>query len=140
MFAGLLSASLHVLASEILTFDRPVPRSSFEKIKTFSVNALQEDADNLSIARVDLNQDGLDEFVARKKECTRTTPCLYTILAESDDSIVSLGAFEGTGLLLGSEFTHGVRNLLVFENMRNDFDYVLYTWHPEVSAYRKARP
>lgn len=131
-------AALPALAAESLRFDNALPRSSIERIKSYSFNVLNHDIENLEIARIDLNGDGLDEFIARQKNCTQTGVCAYHVLAETPDGILPLGAFEGLNVLLGSEFSHGVRNLMVFKNTVNDYDFSLYTWHPETSAYRKA--
>lgn len=135
-FPGLWAWS--ALAAEELLYDTPIPRSSFEHIKSFSIKTLKADASRLKIAKTDLNGDGLYEFITRDKYCKSDSPCRFDVLAENHGDIYSLGTFEGQDLLLGNEFTHGVRNILVFGNATNDFDYELYTWHPETSSYRKA--
>ena len=121
--------------AEILRFDEDIPQSSRQKIISF-----QEPTTHPAIAKADLNGDGLHEFILRPNECPEKTPCPYNILAETDTGMVSLGSIEGYNLLLGSEFTHGVRNLLIFKSSVNDFDYALYTWHPETSKYRMSQP
>lgn len=127
-------------AAEKLRFDSDVPRSSFEKIKSFSNNTLNKSISGFDIAGTDLNSDGLDEYVLRSKRCENMTLCQFGILAETDGGIHVLGEFKGKNLLLGNEYTHGVRNILIFGNLMNDFDYEVYTWHPEASSYRKVRP
>ncbi|MEZ5813808.1 MAG: hypothetical protein R3E13_03675 [Alphaproteobacteria bacterium] len=138
LFLALLGASASAHAAESLHFNATIPRSSFEKIKFYASNALGEDIQNFDIGKTDLNNDGLDEFITRSKNCEKTLKCRFYIFAETNDSILSLGTFEGKNLLLGNEFRHGIRNLLIFNNPSNDFDYHLYTWHPETSAYRKS--
>ena len=127
-------------AAEALRFDSSIPRSSFESIKHFSNNALDKSISGIDIAEADLNQDGLSEFILRSKSCKTLPVCRFDILAETDEGIVSLGTIQGKNLLLGNEFTHGVRNILLFEEAMNDFDYELYTWHPELSSYGKDQP
>lgn len=137
---ALLGAFSPAFAAETLRFSEPVPRSSLEKIKPYIFNSLNKDIQDFEIGKTDLNSDGLDEFIARSKQCETPARCEFHILAESDDAVLPLGSFEGKSIALGNEFRHGVRNLLVFHNEANDFDYHLYTWHPELSAYRKSGP
>ena len=125
-------------AAEVLKFNTDIARSSFERIKLYVSNNLESDINTQDIAKTDLNNDGLYEFILRPKGCGADTKCRYMVLAEDGPEIYTLGDFEGVNLLLGAEFKHGIRNLLVFNNAANDFDYELYTWHPKASAYRKS--
>lgn len=127
-------------AAEKLRFDSPIPRSSFEKIKSFSRSDLKKNIDLFQIAAADLNRDGLEEYIIRAKDCGKNGLCDFTVLAETREGIFQLGSFTGQNLLLGNEYTQGVRNILIFDNRMNDFDYELYTWHPETSSYGKERP
>lgn len=136
----LLGVNMAASAAENLYFDQDIPRSSLEKIKTYSINALEQDIQNFEIGKADLNNDGLDEFIARTKNCNIDGKCQFHVLAEADGYIQSLGILAGQNLLLGNEYRHGIRNLLVFKDASNDFDYELYTWHPETSEYRKSAP
>ncbi len=138
IFLALVSVNTAARAAETLRFNENLPHSSFEKIKSYSSNSLDKNIQDFEIGKADLNNDGLDEFIARPKNCQKTPTCEFYVLAETPGAIVSLGRFEGQHVALGSEYRHGVRNLLVFYNGANDFDYHLYTWHPEISAYRKS--
>ena len=138
LFLALLSVSTLASAAETLRFDEHIPRSSFEKIKSYSSNTLEQNIQDFELSKTDLNNDGLDEFIARSKDCQKGAVCKFHVFAETRDNIFSLGSFEGQNILLGNEFHHGIRNLLVFPKATNDFDYHLYTWHPEHSAYRKS--
>ncbi len=133
---GTLSMATTVYAAENLRFDTPISRSSFEYIKQFTHENLGQPIETFEIARADLNDDGLYEFVLKPKSCQKG--CMFNVVAEASKKIVPLGDFRGSNLVLGSEFSHGVRNILVFESPTNDFDYSLYTWHPMSSSYRKS--
>ncbi len=133
---GFTTAAFQANAAEKLRFEDSIPRSSFERIKLFTDSTLGQSIDAFEIAKTDLNDDGLYEFVIRQKECE--VLCRYSIVAESSKTIVPLGDLRGSNIVLGNEFSHGVRNLLVFESPTNDFDYTLYTWHPMSSSYRKS--
>jgi len=133
---GVVGVAFQANAAETLRYDHPIPRSSFERIKDFARSNLGSPITSYEIARADLNDDGLYEFVLKPKACNTT--CRYNIVAESSKNIVMLGDIRGSNIALGNEFSHGVRNLLVFESPTNDFDYTLYTWHPMSSSYRKS--
>jgi hypothetical protein len=133
---GILGTASTVHAAEKLRFDAPIPRSSFERIKQFASTNLQHSVESYEIARADLNDDGLYEFVLKPKHCEDV--CLFNIVAEARKEIVRLADIRGANLVLGNETSHGVRNILVFESPTNDFDYTLYTWHPMSSSYRKS--
>ena len=127
-----------VRAAETLHFNNDISRSSFERIKSYVSNDLGQNIATHDIAKIDLNNDGLYEFILRPSGCDQGAKCNFIVLAESGSKIRPLGRFEGINLLLGTEFSHGIRNLLVFNSVVNDFDYNLYTWHPKASAYRKS--
>ena len=133
-------AAHNTYAAEKPAFDAPLPRSSYEALKLYSINSLSSDIESFSQATDDLNNDGLEEFILRTQSCDAATGCTYHILAETKGDITPLGTLQGHNLLLGNEYSHGVRNLLVFTNPSNDFDYDLYTWHPEHSSYRISKP
>lgn len=118
-------------AAEILLFNENIPQSSLRKIQQF-----HSDSEHIDIAKIDLNGDGLHEFITRESACIRNQKCQFYILAENEAGITPLGSFTGYRLLPGNEFRNGVRNLVVYNNPLNDFDYTLYTWHAESSSYR----
>ena len=126
-------------AAESLRFDAPLAYSSTEKIKSFTVNELSSPLEKFDLAGTDLNGDGLHEFIVRAKMCERAPLCDYFILGEAKNTMINLGKIEAAYILLGNDYAHGVRNLLVFDNQENDFDFQLYTWDPEQSLYREAQ-
>lgn len=123
-------------AAESLRYDAPISRSSLERLKQFTSAAMESTLDAYDVAGTDLNDDGLDEFILKSKTCDQK--CRFAVVAENNRKIIPLVSIEAANVVLGNEFEHGVRNLLVFENPNNDFDYVLYTWHPLSSTYKKA--
>lgn len=125
---------------ENLRYGASLPLSTTLKIKHFVANTLQQDIAAYDIARTDLNGDGLDEFIARAEGCAPEDLCEYLILGETGETMLNLGEIKALRIMLGHDYTAGVRNLLVFDNAANDFDYQLYVWHSAQSRYAEGAP
>lgn len=118
-------------ANPILAFDyKPGPRLSL-LLQGFTDNTLND----FDIAAVDLNDDGSSEFILRPSNCSAHSLCSYDILAETDKRILQLGTVKAKKLLLGQDYTHGIRNLLAFNTPDNDFAYDLYSWNAQETRY-----
>lgn len=88
------------------------------------------------VARVDLNQDGLDEFVIKTDKCNAADQaCAFLFLAETSGKMYGLGEINARGVLIGNETKNGVRNILAFQNDQNDYDYQIYVWEPIRAQY-----
>lgn len=96
----------------------PLQASANEKIPFNSDN----------IASVDLNEDGISEHISRAVLSSKKYRFLVT--ADKNGESVTLGSLEGQGLMLGSDYEHGVRNLLLFRDASSDFSYDVYVWNP----------
>lgn len=93
-------------------------------------------SDGFLIAPVDLNEDGLDEFVVQEKNCDAASlSCNFTILSENDGVVHSLGHIKARSLALGNQHSKGVRSLLAYQSTANDFDYTVYLWEPNEGRY-----
>ncbi|MCB9982129.1 MAG: hypothetical protein H6861_00425 [Rhodospirillales bacterium] len=139
LFVLMLGASA-AHAMENLHYNNVLSRSSAEKINAFTAAHLGKDISGLDIAEADLNGDGLNEFIVRTKDCAQTERCNHIILGETDDTVLDLGKIEALRIMLGNDYEHGVRNLLVFDNPENDFAFTLYRWDDEQSRYGEAAP
>jgi len=127
-----------VRANERLNYTHPLPQSSLLQIDRYMQRSANTSANAFNIAKADLNSDGLYEFIAKTKDCDTASACTFNILAETQKGVISLGHMQGKTLLLGNEYHHGIRSLIVYENGHNDYDHTLYTWKPNLSAYRKS--
>ena len=120
------------LASEKLIYNQKLSKSSSLLIKKF----LNSSPSEFDIAQIDLNDDGLSEFIIRPKTCNaHVAPCQFSIVAETGNDIVSLGVIDAMAVSVDAETTSGVRNIHAFDNPRNDFDYSLYNWEAARSQY-----
>ena len=89
-------------------------------------------------AKADLNDDCFPEAIVKNQDCTPKNLCLHSILVETaGHDIVTLGEFQAWDIVLGHDYNAGIRNLHVFDNVQNDFDYTVYIWNAAQAAYQK---
>lgn len=136
VFLTVLVAAFPLHASEKLDFDQKLNERTQRLVEGFAQEQIKSDITDLRIARADLNEDGLSEFILTSKACENSPGlCDYTILAEMKDSIVEIGAFRARTVLLGNGYSGGIRNIMAFDKEINDYDYELYVWEPLQSRY-----
>lgn len=96
---------------------------------------------DFDIADVDLNKDGLSEFIFKSKKCDlvvnrQKNYCNFTIAAnQSDEKLINLGSFQAKAITLSNNFFKGIRDLHVYNLKENDYDYNIARWNPEKSGY-----
>jgi hypothetical protein len=128
-------ASVGAYASQILPYNHtPDPHhiAQFQKI----IPSISQDTIP-PIAVVDLNEDGITEFIVKTTNCSEGAQnlCDYVIVGQVSEDYMSLGTLRGQRLILGQDYTNGVRNLLLFANPVNDFDYDIYVWGAKHAQY-----
>ena len=101
---------------------------SHTDFKNLTVKKFLKDYTFSEIAAVDLNEDGIDEFILKQDE-------LFQIIALTDTKGIDLGVIAGRKLMLSYDFAHGVRSILVFQDSDNDYAYRIYQWDPKNSQY-----
>jgi hypothetical protein len=129
------------LAGEKLDFDQPVGARSRILLRDYATDQLKVDPATLRVARADLNSDGIDEFITIGTQCGNVpdTLCNITVLAETDEELIRLGAFKAHTILLGDGYSGGVRDLVVYRDEINDYHDELYVWEPRQSQYILSR-
>lgn len=86
--------------------------------------------------RVDINADGMDEYILKEAACPPSSPeCRFLILAEADYEIVPLGEIIARDIQIADTKTDGVRDIHVFRDLNNDFTHEVYIWDSERSGY-----
>lgn len=125
------------IAAERLHYPENISLRSVKPLEDYAWEKMDLRRDELRIATADLNRDGLPEYILHTKTCRTEKKCRYNILAETPQGIIPLGSISGKTLLLGNGFSHGVRDILSFENDLNDYDQTLYVWMPEKASYGK---
>jgi hypothetical protein len=103
----------------------------------YVTNVLGTSVEDLEIAAADLNQDGIDEFIAKPLNCNKNLDlCPHYILAETSKGVISLGTIPAKAILLGQDSYHGIRSLMVFSDTKNDFAYNIFVWNPSTSSFK----
>lgn len=90
--------------------------------------------DSFLFSGIDLNEDGIDEIVARSQTCEQQ--CVFNILAYSNSEFISIGKIEAKHIALGRDYNNGVRNILAYKSDINDFEHDLYLWNALDRRYR----
>ena len=127
-------------ASERLSFSGQLSERSRHLLERYTAEQIKTDFHSLKIAKADLNEDNLDEYILRTDDCEEaSSACTYLVLAEADDQIIQIGKFRAREVMLGNGYSSGIRNIAVLENQNSDFDYKLYVWEPAQSQYIMSR-
>lgn len=123
-------------AAQPLSFGAKISDTSRLALEKYIASTLARPAGTLETAPADLNNDGLNEFILRDKNCTS---CHFLLVAETGGAIVPLGEATGHTLKIDNTATAGVRSLLVYTNSANDYEYAVYVWEPRSSRYIMAK-
>ncbi len=125
-------------AAESLTF---TPIEEFRSIAAHkNIDFGDKDTSLSAIATVDLNGDSLDEYIGKTTADSSQNSDIAPFYVFSSTSLhaqtpIYLGVIHARTIMLGYESHHGVRDILAFSNIDNDFDYDAYTWNPMHSRY-----
>ena len=123
-------------AIEYLNFKKELSPTTEVLLGDFLDNAYNTNTSLYEIARVDLNNDGIDEYVLKRLYCSQEkTLCTHLILAESKDSIVSLLNIRAKTIAIAETRTYNIRDILVFDDSLNDYTSVIYMWSPSKKMY-----
>lgn len=136
--ALMLSGYSPANAAEPVLFDfSPNPHEQ----KLITQFAQSTDNHNFDVANVDLNKDGIAEFIFKSKTCDlavngQKNYCHFTIAAnQNDEKLIDLGTFQAKAITLSNNFFKGIRDLHVYNLKENDYDYSIARWNPEKSGY-----
>lgn len=93
--------------------------------------------DSLFLSRVDLNDDGMDEFIVKNENCENSKAlCEHIILAQTlSEKIIEIGSIRAKSLVLSPRYHEGVRTLQAYDNPENDFAFSQYVWDAGRSRY-----
>ena len=132
-FAG---TALAALSSERIRFNSGISPRIQKKILLHLRDERDTGSEDSGIAGADLNRDGIDEFIVDSSGCRAAqTKCTYLILAESGENMIRLGRLAAYNIMLADSYSHGVRDIMAFNNADNDFAHTLYVWEPDRSRY-----
>ena len=130
-FAVMFFANTPLYAAENIQF---IDKS---KLQGAPIQRLLSTHDFSHIARVDLNNDSIDEYILSNMSSKQRYH--FDIIAHADDGLVTLGTITGYKLMISHHENHGVRSLLSFDKADNDFQYDIYKWDALTSQFTNAR-
>ncbi len=123
-------------AVEALNYNKELGITLEHQVNLFLNKNYNSNLSNYSIAAIDLNNDGLDEYVLREKRCIISkSQCYHLVIAENKNTIIELLKIKTQNIMIGETYSHGIKDLLVFKNQINDYDFDIYIWSPEQKMY-----
>ncbi len=123
-------------AIEALNYNRKISTSLKHQINLFLGNLYNNDISEYEISGIDLNGDGIDEHVLKSKKCDAdNNQCNYLIIAEKRDEIILLSEIKAGNIIIGGTSSYGIKDILVFKNNINDYNFDIYIWSPEQKMY-----
>ncbi|MCB1681688.1 MAG: hypothetical protein H6858_03015 [Rhodospirillales bacterium] len=121
---------------EMLNFEKQISPTALILMSNYVQKNLEMNMENFKAVEIDLNRDGLNEYIIRQKKCYGgEQACTYYILAESRGNMVLLGKIRARNLALGGSYTYGVQDILAFQSNNNDYEYDIFIWDPPSKMY-----
>jgi hypothetical protein len=87
----------------------------------------------LSIAKIDLNGDTINEYIVRATNtefCKQGKICSQTIIAFQNHKPIQIGQFDAHKILISHKKDYGIRQIIVYNDAYNDFKNVTARWNP----------
>lgn len=92
----------------------------------------------MGIAAVDLNGDGVDEWIVREDKglaCTASAPCRFFIVALKHKKPVVLAKIYAGSVTVLNQKMYGVNSLNVYNDPKDDFHALPYHWKPDMRTF-----
>lgn len=121
-------------ALQALSYSDELPPSARLKISAFLKGINYGALSDFTFSSTDLNGDNINEYIIKEKQCGQIQ-CLFLIIAEKKDDILLLSKIRAKHIMLGGTKSHGIFDILAFENELNDYDFDIYVWSPEEKKY-----
>lgn len=133
LFALMLLFTSAAQAAQPLIF-----KSSTSDIRALSVLTFLQEAHGFTpaipygIAAIDLNNDGVDEWIVRqdKPGCVQDANCPFFVVGLSQKKPRLLGDVSARKIGITDEKSYGVSHLVVYNDPNDDFTYKSYSWDP----------
>ncbi len=124
-------------ALDNLKFETGIKSPSLRlQMDVFLQGFYKTDSRNFDIASLDLNGDGIDEYILKRKSCTQAQSiCTHLVLADQKTKMRLLSSIRAKHIMVGATSNYGVNDLLAFENNINEYDFDIYMWSPEEKMY-----
>ncbi len=124
------------MAVEQLNYREKISSSLKYQINSFLQKTYETDISIYYIANIDLNSDGIDEYVLKRKSCIdNKNQCIYSIIAEKDGEIILLSKIRAKNLIIGETSSYGIKDILAFKDKINDYNFDIYMWSATEKKY-----
>ncbi len=133
---GLICPITPSYALQPLEYSDDVGATKKLKINTFLKNVYNSSKDAFDIALIDLNSDGVEEYILKRKSCaSEKKQCFHMIIAEKDSKLLLLSEISAKNLMIAGTVTNGIKDILAFKKEINDYDFDIYMWSPAQKTY-----
>lgn len=108
-----------------------------EIVEMLVTKGLQQDLP-FRIAALDLNGDGVDEWIVRQdgsSNCKAQASCKFYIAGLSERKPALLALITAGELEIMTDRLYGINKLAVYKNPNSDYDFRTYAWTPEKSTF-----
>ncbi|MEM8833985.1 MAG: hypothetical protein AAGB32_05540 [Pseudomonadota bacterium] len=118
------------------TIQYAAPHSFREKEITAAYKQEINSDDPFIIAKTDLNDDFINEYVLRPANCTKGQICSHGIMVYMDEKPLLIGEFDAHKIAIAFKKDYGVKRLIVYNQAHNDFSSKLARWDPQLFQYK----
>tara|TARA_B100000242_G_scaffold288644_1_gene257186 strand:+ start:4699 stop:5175 length:477 start_codon:yes stop_codon:yes gene_type:complete len=125
-------------ANEPVIFNPNIPAHEYEIVQNFLSESQKLERADILIAKNDLNDDGLFEYIVKDKACPAGAPCSHYILAENQGQIILIGTFKAKNITISDQHTHGIHDILVYNHKTSDYRPRIYKWDARLMHYKDA--
>jgi len=116
-------------AANTLKYKTP---NNYKEIQALSAAEIKDDH---VLAKIDLNEDFISEYIAKPANCAAKQFCTYTIIAYMNRSPIIIGQFDAHQITPLKKKDYGVRRLNIYNVKRNDFAFNTARWNPRIFKY-----
>lgn len=128
----ILAFPTKVSANDSLRFQVPVSYKE-KQVVQFVLSKQDNFPSPLWIAKIDLNNDAIDEYVIRAQNtdnCASGKLCRHVIIAFQDHKPINIGQFDAHKILISNKKSYGIRQIIVYNDAYNDFKNITASWNP----------
>ena len=131
-----ITASGNASAVEPLNYSDKTGPTLRVQLSSFLKNTYDTALSDYQIADIDLNNDGIDEYILKQRRCSIIDKsCTHLVIAEKQNEIFELSRIKAQNLMVGGTLSHGIKDLLAFNDEINDYKFDIYVWSPPQKMY-----
>lgn len=120
-------------AGERLRF-QAIETNKENRILDFAQKKVGQPSNQPEIAKKDLNNDVIDEFIVRYNCGQRS--CNHLIIALQELNPIIIGQFDAHKILISQKKTYGIYDLIIYNSQYNDFTNDIARWNPFLFQYK----